>query len=124
MADENEHALIIEIPRSSLSEADRVVADMASLEAELAGALNGLGIVDGHDFGLMLGPDAGSGLTGASVYIYGPNADDMFAAVEPVLATNALGADSTVRLRAGKPGTEERRVKIEGRARSPVAPLH
>ncbi|BCB22331.1 hypothetical protein [Bosea sp. ANAM02] len=123
MADENEHALIIEIPSSSLSEADRVVADIASFEAELATALNGLGIVDGHDFGLTLGPEAGGGLTGASVYIYGQNADDMFAAVEPVLASNAMSAESTVRLRAGKPGTEERRVKIEGRTRSPGASL-
>ena len=124
MADENEHALIIEIPRSSLSAPDNVVADIVSLEAELAAALNGLGIVDGHDFGLMLNPDAGGGLTGASVYIYGPNADAMFAAVERVLASNAMGAESTVRLREGKPGTEERRVKIEGRARSLGTPLH
>ena len=124
MADENEHALIIEIPRSSLSEPDNVVADIVSLEEDLTAALNGLGIVDGHDFGLMLGPDAGGGLTGASVYIYGADAEEMFKAVEPVLASNAMGAESTVRLRAGKPGTEERRVKIEGRARSVGTSLH
>jgi hypothetical protein len=100
------------------------VTDIASLEAELAAALDGLGIVDGHDFGLMLGPDVRGGLTGASVYVYGPSADAMFAAVEPVLAANAMGADSTVRLRAGKPGTVERREKIEGRARSAGASLH
>lgn len=114
MADENEHALIIEIPRSSLPETDRLVAEVVGLEGELAAALSGLGSVDGHDFGLLLGADVAGELLGASIYLYGASASAMLEAIEPVLASNPISSDSTVRLREGKPGTEERRVKIEG----------
>lgn len=118
MADPIEHALIIEIPRSSLPDAD-VVSEIVSLEAELAAALNDLGAVDGHDLGLMLGPETGGGLTGASIYIYGQSAEAMFAAIQPVLAANAMSADSTVRMREGKPGTEEKRIEMQSRIPPP-----
>ncbi len=118
MPTESEHALIVEIHGASLPERDELLSEIVRLEATLAAALNGIGIVDGHDFGLMLGQEGG-GVTGASIYVYGENATAMLAAVEPVLQANPMSSGCVVRLREGKPGTEEKRVEIQ-----PSVPSH
>src|SRR4051812_44985689 len=89
-----EHAVIVSIPLSGDSfgtEAERegCFAVEDRLRDAVAGA--GAGEVDGHEFG------EGK----CTVYMYGPDADRLFSAAEPVLRTDGLRAGTTVVKRYG-----------------------
>ena len=62
----------------------------------------GVGEFDGNE----IGPD------GATLYMYGPDADRLFSAVEPVLRSASLPAGSHAVVRYGGPGAEARRVEL------------
>ena len=61
-----------------------------------------VGEFDGNE----IGPDA------ATLYMYGPDADRLFAVVEPILRRASLPAGSQAVVRYGGPGSEERRVAL------------
>jgi hypothetical protein len=46
------------------------------------------------------------------IYCYGPNADALFAAIEPALRSSPLSKGATVLIRYGKPGARHREVKL------------
>jgi hypothetical protein len=46
------------------------------------------------------------------IYCYGPNADALFAAIEPTLRASPLSKGATVVIRYGKPGARQREVKL------------
>ena len=94
-----EHALLVYI--TSLP-ADAGVDEIEDplIEAIEAAAV---GEFDGNE----IGPD------GAVLYMYGPDADALFAAVEPILRTAPLGPGSHAVKRYGEPGASESRVELK-----------
>ncbi len=62
----------------------------------------GVGEFDGNE----LGPED------ATLFMYGPDADQLFAVIEPVLWRAALPAGSHATVRYGEPGAEERRIDL------------
>jgi hypothetical protein len=78
--------------------------DVSTLEAQLERAVQdgALGEVDGHE--------SGPGET--TVYLYGPDAEKLFAGVEAVLRRNPLCQGARVVIRRGAPGAEARVVVL------------
>ena len=77
-----------------------------ALEDELTGALDGqeVGELDGHEIAV----DGSDGF----VFLYGPDADALFAAIEPVLRKSPVtsGADAT--LRYGEPDEADLKQRV------------
>ena len=80
------------------------------LEDALEAAITAAGVVefDGND----IAQDGSDG----HLYMYGPDADRLFAAVKPILASVDFMQGATVRLRYGPPedGVEERKATVGG----------
>ena len=93
-----EHAVFVHIttPDDELS--------LDEIEEPLTAVLDetGAGQFDGNE----IGPD------GAMLYLYGADADVLFAAVEPILRAADLPAGSWVTKRYGEPGAPEDRVDL------------
>jgi hypothetical protein len=85
-----EHALIVQTIGVQIT-MDEVHAIEEALEAAFATA--GIGIVDGHDFAVD-GNDA-------LFYMYGPDANAMFAVARPILLEHASTATAEATLRFG-----------------------
>jgi hypothetical protein len=60
--------------------------------------------------------DYWSGPTETAVYVYGPDAEAMFARIEPVLLRYPLGQNSRVVVKSGAGGKEQREVRIPRRS--------
>lgn len=84
----------------------RSLDPLFALEEELEEVLEGTGAgeLDGHEIAV----DGSDGL----LFLYGPDADALFAAIEPVLRKSAvmLGADAT--LRYGEPGEDDAKQRL------------
>jgi len=93
-----EHAVIVHIP--SLPED----IGLDEIEDPLIEAIDRsrVGEFDGNE----IGPEE------AVLYMYGPDADALWAAVEPALRAAPLGEGSYAVVRYGEPGARERRVAI------------
>jgi hypothetical protein len=78
--------------------------DLATLEDQLGAAIDagGLGEYDGNDVGDE----------GATLYMYGPDAERLFAAIEATLRAYPLCKNARVVVRAGGPGAPEREVQL------------
>lgn len=94
-----EHAVLVHL-------ASPAVGDIAldEIEEPLIEAIDnaGAGEFDGHE----IGPD------GPTLYLYGPDADRLFTAAEPILRSTSLPPGSHAIVRYGDPGAEERRVDL------------
>ena len=88
-----EHAVIVHFQYGSTN-LDRLFAAEHQLEAAINEAR--AGELDGHEIAV----DGSDGF----FYMYGPDADRLFAAVEPVLATVPFMNGATVTRRYGPPG--------------------
>ena len=110
MSVDTEHALLIRMSVEAFQNTGHMVSDVVALEKELAASLGNRGEVDGHEFGLAVG--GSTQLQEATIFIYGGNADTMFAAIEPVLKGHVQLAGAMVTLRFGPPGSAERLVEI------------
>lgn len=99
-----EQAVLVRLDAVGLSAAVYEEYDLASLEDQLEEALGGgsLGSVDGHAVG------EGE----AVLYLYGLDAEKLFAAIEPVLSQYPLCQNARVAIRQGPPGASEREVLI------------
>ncbi len=99
----SDHALIV-----SFRYGRRDLAALREVEARLEEAIKaaGAGEFDGDEIAV----DGSDG----SLYMYGPDADRLFAAVRPVLEATSFMRGATVRLRYGPPsgGAGEARVVI------------
>jgi len=93
-----EHAVLLHITSLSADSGLDAIEDPL-IEAIQAAAV---GEFDGNE----IGP------SGAVLYLYGPNADALFDAVEPVLRSAPLGAGSYAVKRYGEPGADETRVEL------------
>ncbi|MDM4719571.1 hypothetical protein QTQ03_08195 [Micromonospora sp. WMMA1363] len=90
-----EHAVIVEVPLSGEgfgepAERDEIRRISREIDAKLAQGT--FGELDGDEFG------GGS----ATLYLYGPSADELFDAVLPILAGALSGRRATVTLRYGE----------------------
>lgn len=94
----SEHAVIVTLP------AEQAVFDLDTIEDPLIAAIDASGI--GEFDGNLIGPD------GAVLYMYGTDADELFAVVGPVLADIDLPAGSYAVKRYGPPGAIETRVNL------------
>jgi hypothetical protein len=80
--------------------------DLGSLEAELSEEITRLGIgeFDGDEIGLQSGD--------ATLYMYGPDAKMLFAAIEKILRLNPLCQGARIILRQGGPGSPQKEIRI------------
>jgi hypothetical protein len=99
-----EHAVLVHIDGVGLPDQVYEECDLATLEARLSEALTsrGLGDVDGDEM-----RDETS-----VVFMYGPDAEGMFASIEPVLRAYPLCQGARVEIRRGPPGSSCREVRI------------
>ncbi|MCC6670906.1 MAG: hypothetical protein IT458_07590 [Planctomycetes bacterium] len=99
-----EQAVLVHIDGVGLPDHVYEECDLATLEDRLAEALSGqrLGDVDGNEMRE----------TTSVVFMYGPDAERMFASVEPVLRAYPLCQGARVEIRRGPPGSACREVRI------------
>ena len=74
------------------------------IEDPLVEVIEGAGV--GEFDGNLIGPD------GVVLYMYGPDADQLWATVAPVLRSAALGPGAYAIKRYGDPGAREERVEL------------
>jgi hypothetical protein len=96
----DEHALIITTIGVHVT-LDDVYAIEDALEGAFAKA--GVGIVDGHDIAVD-GSDA-------NFYMYGPDADAMFAVARPILLANSVTSAAKATLRFGRVDNEQAKIE-------------
>ncbi len=97
-----EQAVIIYLDGSSLPKETYEEYDLSTLEEQLIEIIeaNSLGEFDGNKFG----PE------GTRLFMYGLDADALFAGIQPVLLAYPLCAGAVVVIRYGAPGAHERHV--------------
>lgn len=100
----NEQAVIIYLDRSRLQKATFEEDDLSSLQYQLISIMEAksLGEFDGNESG----PD------GTRLFLYGPDADALFAGIEPTLLTYPLCAGARIAIHYGGPGAKEREVVL------------
>ena len=88
------------------TEGSRSLDALHALEDELTGALDGqeVGELDGHEIAV----DGSDGF----VFLYGPDADALFAAIEPVLRKSAVTAGADATLRYGEPDEADLKQRV------------
>jgi hypothetical protein len=99
-----EQAVLVQIDIRSLSEEEFERSEFDLLEDRIAEAAAAVGEFDGHGFG------DGE----VTIYLYGPDADALFRAIEPHLQAHPLGRGAKAVIRKGPPGAPEREVRISG----------
>jgi hypothetical protein len=97
-----EQALIIHIDLANLPAEVLDQHDLATIEAELTAAIaaGGLGEFDGNEVGEQ----------SAIIYMYGPDAERLFAGVEQILRSSPLCRGARAIVRSGGPGATQREV--------------
>ena len=98
----SEHAVIIKFDCGS-----KDLARLFELEEDLEAALaeRAVGELDGNEVAV----DGSDGL----LYLYGPDADHLFAAIKPVLAATTAIRNAVATLRYGPPGDDVRRMTVK-----------
>ena len=102
----NEQAVLVHLDGSSLPAEVCEQNDIATIEDRIIAALagKGLGEYDGNEIGIGTGE--------ATLYLYGPDAEALFALVEPVLAGYPLCRNARVVIRKGGPGASQREIRL------------
>ncbi len=93
-----EHAVLVRLPGAG------AVASLDALEDALITAIDTAGV--GEYDGNAAGPDE------VILYMYGPDADELFDAIEEVLGTSDLPTGAYAVKRYGPPGSAEVRVDL------------
>src|SRR5262245_18835193 len=91
-----EHAVFVFLDTRSLPEEVYRDNELETLEDQLIDAITAAkaGVFDGNE----VGPEE------ATLFMYGPDAERLYAAIEPVLRAYPLCKNARVRIRAGGPG--------------------
>ena len=100
-----EHAVLVHLKLSDSgfgTEAEREALFELEQRLERAILAAAVGEFDGNE--------VGEGL--CTLYMYGPNAETLFAAVAPVLHASPLARGATVIKRSGPPGSPEQRLEL------------
>ena len=99
---QNEEAVVISLDGQGLDDAVSHTYDLSTLEDLLSEQIepDGIGELDGHE----------TGPTQTTIYLYGPNAEELFSRVQPVLATYPLCQNGRVVVRRGGPGSSQREI--------------
>lgn len=95
-----EQALLVHIPAASHG----LAVPLEAIESRLSNAITATGV--GEFDGNLVGADD------ATLYMYGPDADQLFAVVEPILRAARLPAGSLIVKRYGRPGAREEQVGL------------
>ena len=96
----NEQALLVHIPAQVV----RLTVPLEAIESRLSQAIAAAGA--GEFDGNLVGVDD------ATLYMYGPDADRLFAVAEPVLRSARLPAGTLAVKRYGEPGAREEHVRL------------
>src|SRR6478672_6788967 len=101
---QDQQAVIVYLDNQGLARHIYETYDLATLEDQLAEAIEekGIGEFDGNEIGI----------TETVLYMYGANAQTIFAAIEPILDTYPLCRNARVIIRSGPPGAVQREVRI------------
>ena len=101
-----EQAVIVRLDPSSAPSGGSSPNSLAELEDLLAAAIDkeALGEFDGHELGLNDST--------AILYMYGPDAERLFAGVEGILRSSPLSRGSRVEIRRGQPGSALREIRL------------
>lgn len=99
-----EQAVIVALAPSGLDQAVYDQNDLTTLEDQIIQSLQGtsLGAFDGNE----IGP------SGCTLYLYGPDAEALYAKIEPVLRSHPLCQSARVTIRQGGPGALQRETRI------------
>lgn len=99
-----EHAVLLHIPLAGRTPVEAELERYQEIQDELEAAIEraGVGEFDGDEWGEGM----------CTLYMYGPNADQLWAAIAPVLAKNAFPQGSAAVKRWGGPGSKEVRVSV------------
>jgi hypothetical protein len=97
---QNEEAVVIFLDGLGLDDAVYQTYDLSTLEDLLTEQIepDGIGELDGHE----------TGQTQTTIYLYGPDAEELFSRVQPVLASYPLCQHSRAVVRRGGPGPSQR----------------
>ncbi len=99
---QNEEAVVISLDGQGLDDVVYQTHDLSTLEDLLIEQIepDGIGELDGHE----------TGPTQTTIYLYGPNAEEIFSRVQPILASYPLCQNSRAVVRRGGPGSSQREV--------------
>jgi hypothetical protein len=103
----SEHAVIV---RFQYGEKSLDALQELERDLEIALEMTGVGTYDGNDMP--------ANLSGGYLYMHGPNADELFRVVRPVLESGRFTQNSAVRLRYGplQDGVREKKLILVSRA--------
>jgi hypothetical protein len=98
----NDEAVLIFLDGRGLDDAVYQANDLSTLEDLLIQQIeqDGIGELDGHE----------SGPTQTTIYLYGPDAEELFSRVQPILASYPLCQNGRAIIRQGGPGSSQREV--------------
>jgi hypothetical protein len=101
---DDQQAVLVRLDGRGLADDVYEQCDLATLEDRITEVIDreGLGEFDGNE----VGP------TETTLYMYGPDAEKLFVAIEPVLRAYPLCRGARVEIRPGGPGTRSREVRI------------
>jgi hypothetical protein len=101
-----DQAVLIHFDPANAPDGKLTPKGLADLEDKLIAEIDrlGLGEFDGNEFAV----DG----TSATFYIYGPDADRLFAGIEPTLRSDPRCRNARVEIRRGVPGAPVREVRI------------
>ena len=96
--------VLVYLDASGLPDVVYETFDIATLEDSLIGVIKreGLGVYDGHEFGP----------TEVVLFMYGPDAERLFAGIELTLRGYPLCRNAKVVIRRGPPGAPERELTL------------
>jgi len=99
---QHEEAVVITLDGQGLDDVVYQTCDLSTLEDLLIEQIepNGVGDLDGHE----------TGPTETTIYLYGPNAEELFSKVLPVLASYPLCQNGRAVVRRGGPGSSQREI--------------
>jgi hypothetical protein len=99
-----EQAVLIHLNGTDLDQAVYEENDLMTIEDLLIAKLDGTGL------GEFDGNEVGEG--GATLFLYGNDAEKLFTRIEPVLRDYPLCQKAKVIIRQGKPGSQQREVNL------------
>ena len=99
-----EQAVIVALTPTGVDQAVYDQNDLSTLEDQIIQALQdtGLGAFDGNE----IGP------SGCTLYLYGPDAEALYAKIDPILCSHPLCQSAQVTIRQGRPEAQQREVRI------------